>query len=86
MRARFLFPPFSKGTLQKSYVFPTPCFLDSENTKPIDSNSWNISLSYRVPTFIDKLIKLNTILMTESYILVGDNAILGDGTGAIVSN
>lgn len=70
----------------KSFIFPTPVFLDSENTKPIDSHSWQISLSYRVPTLKDKLTKLNTLLMDNSYILVGDNEVLGFGEGAIVIN
>ena len=70
---------------EKSYVFPSPVFLDSENTKPINSNSWKISLSYRIPTFQDKLKKLNTLLMDKNYILVGNNKILGYGSGAIVS-
>ena len=73
-------------TGNKSYVFQAPVFLNEDNTKPINSHSWQVSLSYRVPTFEDRLIKLNTVLMTESYILVGDNAILGNGDGAIVSN
>ncbi len=70
----------------KSFVFPTPVFLDSENTKLVNSHSWNVSLSYRVATFNDKLLKLNTLLMNNSYIIVGDNEILGYGDGAIVSN
>ena len=69
-----------------SFVFPTPVFLDSENTKPINSHSWQVSLSYRVPTFQDKLKKLNTLLMTQSYIWLGGSNILGYGDGAIVSN
>jgi hypothetical protein len=72
----------------KSYVFPAPVFLDSENTKPINSHSWDISLSYRVPTNQDRLTKLNTLLMTQSYIIVGQNQILGYSSqpGAIVHN
>lgn len=74
-------------TGSKSFVFPAPVFLNEDNTKQIDSHSWSISLSYRTPSFEDKLIKLNTILMVQSYILVGDNQILGDGAGrAIVAN
>ncbi len=74
-------------TGNQSFVFPSPVFLNKENTKQIDSHSWQISLSYRIPSFKDKLTKLNTILMTQSYILVGDNQILGDGSGrAIVAN
>lgn len=70
----------------KSFVFPTPVFLNSENTKQINSHSWSVSLSYRVPTFKDKLLKLNTLLMDNSYKIVGDNEILGYGEGALVSN
>lgn len=74
-------------TGNKSFVFPAPVFLNENNTKQINSHSWAVSLSYRTPTFFDKLIKLNTILMTQSYILVGDNKVLGDGAGrAIVAN
>lgn len=74
-------------TGNKSFVFPTPVFLNGNNTKQIDSHSWAVSLSYRKATFFDKLTKLNTILMTQSYILVADNQILGDGSGrAIVAN
>jgi len=70
----------------KSFVFPCPVFLDEKNTKPIDSNSWNVSLSYRVPTFQDKYNKLNTLLMTESFVLIGGMSVLGWGAGQIVLN
>lgn len=74
-------------TGNKSFVFPAPVFLNENNTKQIDSHSWSVSLTYRVPTFLDRLTKLNTILMVFSYILVGDNQILGDGQGnPIVAN
>lgn len=73
-------------TGNKSFVFPAPVYLNENNTKQIDSHSWNVSLSYRVPSFEDKLIKLNTLLMTQSYITLAKNKIWGDGTGkAIVS-
>lgn len=73
-------------TGNQSFVFPAPVFLNEDNTKQIDSHSWQVSLSYRVTTFEDKLIKLNTLLMTQSYITLADNKIWGDGTGkAIVS-
>ena len=71
----------------ESLVFPTPVFLDNENTKQDNSHSWTISLSYRVPTFQDYYLKLNTLLMINSFILVGDSQILGAGEGvAIVAN
>jgi hypothetical protein len=74
-------------TGNKSFVFPAPVFLNEKNTKAVNSHSWNVSLSYRVPTFENYLTKLNTVLMTQSYILVGANQVLGDGAGsAIVSN
>ncbi len=73
-------------TGDQSFVFPTPVFLDSENTKRINSNSWEVSLSYRMATFKDKLKKLNTLIMNNSYIIVADNEILGYGEGALVSN
>lgn len=66
-------------TGNRSYVFPAPVFLDMENTKKINSHSWSVSLGYRVPTFQDRLIKLNTILMAYNYILGGDNSVLGGG-------
>ena len=66
-------------TGNKSFVFQAPVFLNAENTKPIDSHSWNVSLGYRVPTFQDRLIKLNTILMTNNYILTGGNTIWSGG-------
>lgn len=71
----------------KSFVFPAPVFINEDNTKKVNSHSWEVSLSYRVPTFEDKLIKLNTVLMTESYILLGDDQILSsEPNTAIVSN
>lgn len=74
-------------TGNKSFVFPTPVFLNENNTKQIDSHSWKVSLGYRKATFEDKLTKLNTILMTYSFILIDDNKVLGDGSGrAIVAN
>lgn len=74
-------------TGNKSLVFPAPVFLNEKNTKPIDSHSWQVSLSYRVPTFENYYNKLNTVLMIHSYLLVGENQILGDGSGAaIVAN
>ena len=73
-------------TGNKAFVFPAPVFLNVKNTKKVNSHSWNVSLSYRVPTFQNYLTKLNTLLMTESYILLGGNNILGSGTGVIVSN
>ena len=74
-------------TSNLSFVFPTPVFLNAENTKQVDSHSWNVSLSYRVPTDKDYYTKLNTLLMIYSYILVGDNQILGTGSGVpIVAN
>jgi len=73
-------------TGNKSYVFPSPVFLNEDNTKQVDSHSWVISLSYRTFSKKDKLVKLNTLLMTNSYILLGENKILGNGEGkAIVS-
>ena len=49
-------------TENDDFVFPTPVFLNKENTKQIDSHSWNISLSYRVPTFQNYYTALNTTL------------------------
>lgn len=71
-------------TSNQSFVFPAPVFLDSESIKQIDSHSWEVSLSYRVPTFKDKLIKLNTLLMTQNYITLAKNKIWGDGTGRAI--
>ncbi len=71
-------------TSNKSFVFPTPVFLNENNTKQIDSHSWSVSLTYRVPSLEDKLNKLNTLLMTQSYILLGGNNILGNGAGAAI--
>ena len=68
----------------KSYVFPAPVFLDNENTKRIDSHSWNVSLGYRVPSHEDRLIKLNTIIMAYNYVLTGNNNVLAGGSDAIV--
>lgn len=64
----------------KSFVFPAPVFMDEDNTKEVNSNSWQVSMSYRVPTFEDKLIKLNTTLMTSSYILIGNNGVMAVGS------
>lgn len=71
-------------TGNKSFVFPAPVFLDIENTKKVDSHSWNISLSYKVPTHLDRLIKLNTILMVYSYILGGENSVLAGSSNSVV--
>lgn len=68
-------------TGNKSFVFPTPVFLNTDNTKQIDSHSWSVSLSYRVPSLEDKLDKLNNLLMTANYCLLGNNNILGNGIG-----
>lgn len=74
-------------TGNQSYVFPAPVFLNDKNTKKVNSHSWTVSLSYRVPTDLDKLDKLNTILMAYSYILGGNNTILGGGGNiAVISN
>lgn len=71
-------------TGNKSYIFPNPVFLNKENTKPVDSHSWQVSLSYRVPTFDDYLIKLNTVLMIYNYILTGENSVLGGSANSAV--
>lgn len=60
----------------QSYVFPAPVFLNEKNTKQVNSHSWAVSLSYRVPTFEDRLIKLNTVIMAFSYITGGNNTVL----------
>jgi hypothetical protein len=70
----------------KSFVFPSPVFLENSNVKEINSHSWQVSLTYRTPTFEDKLKKLNTLLMTSSFITLAPNRIWGDGVGnALVS-
>lgn len=71
-------------TGNNSLVFPTPVFLNEKNTKPINSHSWQVSLSYRVPTFQDYLIKLNTVLMIYNYILTGQNSVLGGSNVAVI--
>ena len=72
---------------KKSFVFPMPVFLSVENTKQVDENKWFVELTYRVRTFKDHFIKLNTILMTSSYILTGENTILsGENNGVIIGN
>ena len=71
-------------TGNKSFVFPTPVFLNQSNTKQIDSHSWQVSLSYRVPTLEDYLIKLNTVLMVYNYILGGNNVFLGGSQSAVI--
>lgn len=67
-----------------SFVFPTPIFVSKAYLKDFNSHSWEIEMKYRVPTFDNYLIKLNSLLMTQSYILVDDNKILGDGEKPIV--
>lgn len=71
-------------TGNKSFVFPAPVFLNQSNTKQIDSHSWQVSLSYRVPTFEDYLIKLNTVLMIYNYVLTGNNSVLGGSQAAVI--
>jgi len=63
----------------KSLVFQSPVFINKNNVKNVNSHSWEVSLSYREPTFLDKLTKLNTVLMTNSYILGGESTVVGGG-------
>lgn len=71
----------------KSFVFPMPVFLSQENTKQVDENKWFIELSYRTETFKDYYIKLNTLLMTYSFVITGENTILsGENNGVITGN
>ena len=71
----------------KSYIFESPVFVSEAYVKENDSRSWAVIMTYRVPTFKNRLTKLNTLIFDNSFILVGDNQILGDGSGrAIVAN
>lgn len=83
-RVGFICEIITKGL--ESFVFPTPVFVNEQFTKPINSRSWQVSMSYRVPTFDNYLIKLNTLLMTQSYIQTGENSVLGSGVTPIVSS
>ncbi len=70
----------------RSFVFPTPVFVSIPTEKKANQRGWFLEMTYKVPTKQDYLTKLNTLLATQSYILVGNNLILGYGSGAIVSN
>ncbi len=52
-------------TSNKDYIFPTPIFLNENNTKQVDSHSWAVSLSYRIPSFENKLTLLDISLFVE---------------------
>lgn len=52
-------------TGNKSLVFQSPVFLNNENTKQIDSHSWNISLSYRIPSFLNNLTLLDVTIGSQ---------------------
>ncbi len=64
-------------TGNQNYVFQSPVFLNNANTKQIDSHSWQVSLSYRIPSFLNKLILLETILTNNPDILPVDVEIVG---------
>ena len=64
-------------TGNQSYVFQSPVFLNNANTKQIDSHSWQVSLSYRIPSFLNKLTLLSTILTNDPDILPVDIEIVG---------
>ncbi|MCK5613610.1 LamG domain-containing protein, partial [Candidatus Pacearchaeota archaeon] len=64
-------------TGNQSYVFQSPVFLNEANTKQIDSHSWQVSLAYRIPSFLNKLTLLSTILSNESQVLSTDREIIG---------
>ena len=84
-RVGFVAEVITKGS--KSFVFPSPVFVSKKNVKKVNSHSWEVELTYRVPTARNYYKKLNTLLMTNSYIALGNNVILGaKGNLAIVSN
>lgn len=60
-----------------SFVFPTEVFLSSETITGENENFRRVNFSYRVPTLTDKLTKLSNILMTNSYIKLNSNEIVG---------
>ncbi len=66
----------------RSFVFPSPVFVTEEIEKAKNRRHWPIQMNYRVPTTKNKLLKLNTLLATHSYISLGGNYILG-ATGSI---
>ena len=73
-------------TGNNSYVFQSPVFLNKANTKQIDSHSWGVTMSPRTPTFETYLIKLNSLIMVGSFILVGVNQILGAGLKILITS
>ena len=71
----------------QSFVFQSPVFVSKKYEKAENVRGWVVEMTYREPTKLDYLTKLNNLLMTNSYIYLGDNKILGDGTGTpIVAN
>ncbi len=71
----------------QSFVFPSPVFVSEIYEKKEDIRTWEVVLTYRQPTFKNRLKKLNTLLMVHSYILTGGSNIMGSGDFTpIVSN
>ena len=68
-----------------SYVFQSPVFLNNANTKQVDSHSWNVTMSPRTATFLNYLIKLNTLILTGMFILVETGKLLGAGSQTLIS-
>lgn len=63
-------------------VFPTPIFASKPYEKKEDSKTWLSNLSYRVPTFLNYLIKIN--LITNCLQFNQSDCILFDNTEPIL--
>ncbi len=59
-------------TGNSNYIFQSPVFLNNANTKQIDSHSWAVSLSYRVPSFDNRLTLLDISLFVEGILITLD--------------
>lgn len=71
----------------QSYVFKTPVFVNEKYTKQINMHSWEVVMSYRVPTFDNYLTKTNNMVMSGNYIWLDENSVLGqDGAIPIVTH
>ena len=60
----------------ESFVFPAPVFVSEITETEKNVKTWEIILNYRQPTFLNYLTKLNTIIMTGSYLLINNNGLL----------
>jgi hypothetical protein len=61
----------------RSYVFPREVLVSGTSEKPENRNTWQIEMSYDLPTKEDYKIKLNTLVMNNNYIIFADSVHFG---------